>query len=47
MTKKDQKAVVLGTAVGLGLFAAIFYFARKTQTIPVLSPSLIKWDVVT
>lgn len=45
MTKKDLRVVVIGSTLGIGLFAALFYWARKTQTIPVLSPAVIKWDV--
>ncbi len=44
MTKKDLRVVVASSAVGLGIFAALFYWARKTQTIPVLAPATVKWD---
>jgi hypothetical protein len=47
MTKKDLKSTAIYGVAGVGLFALIFWFARRTKTIPVLSPALIKWDTVT
>ena len=44
MTKKDLRVVIVGSTVGIGIFAALFYWARKTQTIPVLAPTMVKWD---
>lgn len=45
MTRKDLKNTVIYGAIGAGIIAGLFYWARKTQAIPVLSPALIKWDV--
>lgn len=44
MTKKDLKVIVIGSVAGLGGLAAIVYFLRKTQTVPVVNPAIIKWE---
>lgn len=44
MTKTDMKYLLGGTAVGVGLFVFIWWAARKNLSIPVINPSLVKWD---
>jgi hypothetical protein len=44
MTKKDLRVVVLGGGVGLGALALLWWFARKTVTVPVINPATVKWE---
>ena len=44
MTKKDLKTVAVGTAVGGGLFFAIWFFLRKKNAILELNPADVKWE---
>lgn len=44
MTKKDMTYLIGGTAVGAGLFILIWWAGRKNLSIPVINPSLVKWD---
>lgn len=44
MTKKDVKAIVVGGGLGLGALLAIWWLARKTNTIPVISPVAVNWE---
>lgn len=44
MTKKDVKAIAVGTAVGGGLLFAIWYLLRKKSTILELNPVEVKWE---
>lgn len=45
MTKKDLKMVLVSSTVGIGGIALLWWFARKTRTIPVLSPTIVKWEL--
>lgn len=43
MTKRDVKYVVGGAAVG-GLFFFALWWLRRTKSIPVINPGIIKWE---
>ncbi len=36
--------LVGGAVVGIGVFAAFWFLARKTLSFPVINPALVKWD---
>lgn len=44
MTKKDVKAIAVGTAVGGGVLFAIWYFFRKKNTLLELNPTQVNWE---
>ena len=44
MTKKDAKAVAMGAGLGLGAFLILYFFGRKTQPLPELAPTQVKWS---
>lgn len=45
MTKKDLKVITTGAVVGIGALALLWWFGRKTTTIPVLAPTAVKWEL--
>jgi hypothetical protein len=44
MTKKDVNHVVIGGAVGLGLFGVFWFFLRPKLAIKELAPTQVKWE---
>jgi len=44
MTKKDLRTVVISGGIGIGAIALLWWWARKTVTVPVIEPGTVKWE---
>jgi hypothetical protein len=44
MTKKDLRAIAIGSVLGLGGFATIWWLFKRIRTIPEISPAVVKWE---
>lgn len=44
MTKKDLKAIAIGSVIGISGFATIWWLFKRTRTIPEINPALVKWE---
>jgi hypothetical protein len=44
MKKKDLTSMMISGSLGLGVLFTIFWWARRTTTVPVISPVAVKWE---